>query len=215
MRSTSPVAKQPVVACIQCQHVTGPLIIKLCHIVRNSLRYKLEGSVKACLRRATKVRISAASQPEAEWCGREDSNFHGLPHSDLNAARLPIPPRPHRGRCRTVSGGAACSKRILGTQGHVAIIFPNVPDIRVLPENQKARHRTGPRKLNNQDGLSAPAESIHEIAAIAVAPKSVAPTEAVISDTSANAINSFISVVLFETLALETRQTPRLFDDPH
>ncbi len=30
-----------------------------------------------------------------KWCGREDSNFHGLPHSDLNAARLPIPPRPH------------------------------------------------------------------------------------------------------------------------
>ena len=29
------------------------------------------------------------------WCGREDSNFHGFPHSDLNAARLPIPPRPH------------------------------------------------------------------------------------------------------------------------
>ena len=35
---------------------------------------------------------------EGKWCGREDSNFHGLPHSDLNAARLPIPPRPHRGR---------------------------------------------------------------------------------------------------------------------
>lgn len=31
---------------------------------------------------------------DREWCGREDSNFHGLPHSDLNAARLPIPPRP-------------------------------------------------------------------------------------------------------------------------
>ena len=31
-----------------------------------------------------------------KWCGREDSNFHGLlTHSDLNAARLPIPPRPH------------------------------------------------------------------------------------------------------------------------
>ena len=29
------------------------------------------------------------------WCGREDSNFHGLlTHSDLNAARLPIPPQP-------------------------------------------------------------------------------------------------------------------------
>ena len=43
------------------------------------------------------------------WCGREDSNFHGLPHSDLNAARLPIPPRPH-----VVGAGtdrlAACSK---------------------------------------------------------------------------------------------------------
>ena len=31
-----------------------------------------------------------------EWCGREDSNFHGLPHSDLNAARLPVPPRPRK-----------------------------------------------------------------------------------------------------------------------
>ena len=29
------------------------------------------------------------------WCGREDSNFHILRYSDLNAARLPIPPRPH------------------------------------------------------------------------------------------------------------------------
>src|SRR5215217_344437 len=33
--------------------------------------------------------------PGDVWCGREDSNFHALRHSDLNAARLPIPPRPH------------------------------------------------------------------------------------------------------------------------
>ena len=33
--------------------------------------------------------------PWDDWCGREDSNFHVLRHSDLNAARLPIPPRPH------------------------------------------------------------------------------------------------------------------------
>ncbi len=33
--------------------------------------------------------------PRMIWCGREDSNFHVLRHSDLNAARLPIPPRPH------------------------------------------------------------------------------------------------------------------------
>jgi hypothetical protein len=44
------------------------------------------------------------------WCGREDSNFHGLPHSDLNAARLPIPPRPHRGRCRTAPAGLHVAK---------------------------------------------------------------------------------------------------------
>ena len=29
------------------------------------------------------------------WCGRGDSNPHGLPHWNLNPARLPIPPRPH------------------------------------------------------------------------------------------------------------------------
>ncbi len=33
-------------------------------------------------------------------CGREDSNLHGgLAHTDLNRARLPIPPRPHIGHC--------------------------------------------------------------------------------------------------------------------
>ena len=36
----------------------------------------------------------AGPRGSVRWCGREDSNFHGLPHSDLNAARLPIPPRP-------------------------------------------------------------------------------------------------------------------------
>ena len=30
-----------------------------------------------------------------KWCDRKESNFHGFLHSDLNAARLPIPPRPH------------------------------------------------------------------------------------------------------------------------
>ena len=39
-------------------------------------------------------RFLPSPEGEAGWCGREDSNFHGLPHSDLNAARLPIPPRP-------------------------------------------------------------------------------------------------------------------------
>ena len=46
------------------------------------------------LRHDHPIQILRSPQGEAGWCGREDSNFHGLPHSDLNAARLPIPPRP-------------------------------------------------------------------------------------------------------------------------
>ena len=40
-------------------------------------------------------RVSQASK--ALWCGREDSNFHGLPRYHLKVVRLPIPPRPHHG----------------------------------------------------------------------------------------------------------------------
>src|SRR5690606_22411281 len=52
-----------------------------------------------------------------KWCGREDSNFHGLPHSDLNAARLPIPPRPHVAGKSGGSRLAACSKSPYAKQG--------------------------------------------------------------------------------------------------
>src|SRR5690606_10545546 len=45
------------------------------------------------------------------WCGREDSNFHGLPHSDLNAARLPIPPRPHVTKEPVLAGPAHVANR--------------------------------------------------------------------------------------------------------
>ena len=31
--------------------------------------------------------------PIKRWCSREDSNFHGLPHTVLSRTRLPIPPR--------------------------------------------------------------------------------------------------------------------------
>lgn len=48
------------------------------------------------------------------WCGREDSNFHGLPHSDLNAARLPIPPRPHVAGGRFVTGNGHVANRFSG-----------------------------------------------------------------------------------------------------
>ena len=52
-----------------------------------------------------------------EWCGREDSNFHGLPHSDLNAARLPIPPRPLVTRKPTLASTSDCSKSVPVKQG--------------------------------------------------------------------------------------------------
>ena len=29
------------------------------------------------------------------WCGWKDSNLHDVTHTDLNRARLPIPPHPH------------------------------------------------------------------------------------------------------------------------
>ena len=59
--------------------------------------------------------ISTAKK--SRWCGREDSNFHGLPHSDLNAARLPIPPRPHVTKGAGRNRPAACSKSLPAKQG--------------------------------------------------------------------------------------------------
>ena len=49
---------------------------------------------------------------KSHWCGREDSNFHGLPHSDLNAARLPIPPRPRRSERRGVANRGGLVKGV-------------------------------------------------------------------------------------------------------
>src|SRR5687768_4336939 len=37
-----------------------------------------------------------ASPGPSRECGRLESNQHELPHTDLNRARLPIPPRPRR-----------------------------------------------------------------------------------------------------------------------
>ena len=58
------------------------------------------------------------------WCGREDSNFHGLnTHSDLNAARLPIPPRPHN--VILVFTYVGNSKLFNIKQGYASIFTPN------------------------------------------------------------------------------------------
>lgn len=36
--------------------------------------------------------MRAGTDPGEKWCERGDSNSHGLPHWNLNPARLPVPP---------------------------------------------------------------------------------------------------------------------------
>ena len=51
--------------------------------------------ITTCLSSQKKAEFSRDIMALGEkWCGQEDSNFHGLPHNDLNVARLPIPPWP-------------------------------------------------------------------------------------------------------------------------
>ena len=58
-----------------------------------------------------------------------------------------------------------------------------------------------------------PGNPAYGMAATAVAANKVAPTEAVISDTSANAINSFIVLFLVAKIYIETIDAPLLFTD--
>jgi hypothetical protein len=39
-----------------------------------------------------------------KWCERRDSNSHGLPHWNLNPARLPVPPHSHIAARQSVKG---------------------------------------------------------------------------------------------------------------
>src|SRR5580765_8197420 len=41
------------------------------------------------------------------WCRRGDSNPHGLPHTPLKRARLPVPPLRHEERLRSIPSTAA------------------------------------------------------------------------------------------------------------
>ena len=43
-----------------------------------------------------KSRVRWPSVRSIQQCGRQESNLHGLPHGNLNPARLPVPPRPQR-----------------------------------------------------------------------------------------------------------------------
>jgi hypothetical protein len=59
-------------------------------------------------------------QPYQTWCERRDSNPHGLPHWNLNPARLPVPPLSRIKRLHTKqrkSGGRPCQgARIIAEQ---------------------------------------------------------------------------------------------------
>src|SRR6185437_4434402 len=47
----------------------------------------------ACRQALLRVRADCAVPGRsAPWCERRDSNPHGLPHWNLNPARLPVPP---------------------------------------------------------------------------------------------------------------------------
>ncbi len=55
---------------------------------KNAFTPLMEFRVDVCVRKALR------HVKKEVKCGREDSNLHGLPHWNLNPARLPIPPRP-------------------------------------------------------------------------------------------------------------------------
>ena len=42
-----------------------------------------------------KTKKPQSTSDDQKWCSREDSNLHGLPHTVLSRARLPIPPHEH------------------------------------------------------------------------------------------------------------------------
>ena len=51
---------------------------------------RLRGLPTHCPRRSRQIDTIYSG-----WCGREDSNLHGVTRCHLKAVRLPIPPRPH------------------------------------------------------------------------------------------------------------------------
>ncbi len=66
--------------------------------VRVGTGVEISGDTDALAHGVAAVARSKGAVPifDRSWCGREDSNFHGLfTHNDLNVARLPVPPRPH------------------------------------------------------------------------------------------------------------------------
>ena len=61
------------------------------------------GDAVECVQEIGRERLAPPLRSEA-WCGREDSNLHGLPRYHLKVVRLPIPPRPH---VSEITGGGA------------------------------------------------------------------------------------------------------------
>ena len=60
------------------------------------------------------------SYANKSWCPEEDSNLHALRHTDLNRARLPIPPSGQRGSYRWA--GLGCQRKTAGSSKHPALL---------------------------------------------------------------------------------------------
>ena len=82
------------------------------------------------------------AEPSADWCPGEDSNLHALRHTDLNRARLPIPP-PGQVSCRRFTGGwGECQRpvtiirrRFAACSGGHEKLFPVAPS-QAYPKGQ-------------------------------------------------------------------------------
>jgi hypothetical protein len=66
--------------------------VAYCAFLKSSRVFETEGFLDAeCCRNNAFGKIKTEESVEA-WCPEEDSNLHTLRHTDLNRARLPIPP---------------------------------------------------------------------------------------------------------------------------
>ena len=68
--------------------------VAYCAFLRSSREFDAEVALLSEYQNIAFGTIKAEKSVEA-WCPEEDSNLHTLRHTDLNRARLPIPPSGH------------------------------------------------------------------------------------------------------------------------
>ena len=66
-----------------------------CVTNKNTPTFFFPKNGRSVLHNTKKPVIDNCQSPAHPWCGWRDSNPHDSHHTDLNRARLPIPPQPH------------------------------------------------------------------------------------------------------------------------